>query len=246
MILVKKKYLVALVMVCCFLVVFGELKFFMAIQSINVQENLQLKYELENFIFASVVVLLIVFLFFVSFFRTSENIFKRLDKMIELSEYGKHDVSSHLEKLGRIGKKFNYLTYYLNNLNALRALKISSLSNVVDFLVSRSEEALFLTDCQGTILNCTGKFAQELKKEEKDIIGRSLNEFLADEDFGGIFYGLDTKRSAIEKEKLSLKVDEKEKKKRAFFYPVVNSANQISDVIGIIEGGEHFDFFRKK
>lgn len=241
MILVKKRYLFTLTILFCLLVVFGEIKFFMALQSVNTHANLELKYEMENFIFATILVLLVVFLFFIGFIRSSENILKRLDKMIQLSEYGKHDVSAHMEKMGTLGRKFNYLTHHLNNLNDMRTLKISSLSGIVDFLVGRSDEALFLTDAQGNILDCSRKFEKELMKDDKkNMIGKNMNEFLVDEDFRSLLSELKDERFGLEKDKVSVFADGKEKKKRAFFKPIKNSKGQISNVIGVLAGEEHF------
>ena len=246
MILVKKRYLFMLTVLFCLLVVFGEIKFFMALKSVNVHANLALKYEIENFIFATVVVFLLVFLFFVGFIRSSENILKRMDKMIQLSEYGKHDVSAHLKRLGKLGKKVSYLTYHLDHLNRLRTLKISSLSGAISFLMERSKEMLFLTDCQGKILDCSGSFAQAIKKDKKGITGKNMNDFLTGESFKDILQELNREKSVIEKDQLFLRAGDKEKKKKAFFKPVMNSDNQVANVIGILEGDERFDFFGKR
>lgn len=248
MILVRKRYLFTLTILFCLLVVFGEIKFFMAIQSVNTHTNLELKYEMENFIFATILVLLMVLLFFLGFIRSSENILKRLDKMIQLSEYGKHDVSAHMSKMGALGRKFTYLTHHLNNMNEMRILKISSLSGIVDFLVGRSSEALFLTDSQGKILDCSRKFEKELmKQDKKNVISKNLNEFLVDDDFRSLVSELKHERFGLEKEKVGLLIDGKEHKKKAFFKPIKNSKGDISNVIGIFASEEHFGgFFTKK
>lgn len=244
MILVKKRYLFTLTLVFCLLIVFGEIKFFMAIQSINAHTDLELKYELENFIFATVVVLLLVSVFFIGFIRSSENILKRLDKMIELSQYGKHDVSAHLEKLGAIGIKFNRLTYHLDSLNKMKSLKISSQSEMVSFLMDRSCELLLLTNCQGKVINCSLKLAEEFKAAKDRIITKDLHDLLVGESFDDIFQGVERNRSGIERDKLTVKIGDMEKKRKAFFLPVMNSENQISNIMVILGGGEHFGLFK--
>lgn len=244
MILVKKRYLFTMTLIFCLLVVFGEIKFFMAIQSINQNTNLELKYEIENFIFATIVVLLLGSVFFVGFIRGSENILKRMDKMIQLSDYGKHDVSAHLERLGRIGKKVNYLTYNLNNLNEMRMKKISSLSEIIDFLMGRSGDMILLTDPTGKVLDCSKKLTQEFKTESKYVEGRNLNDFLVEEDFDDIFHSLQKKRSAVEKEKLHVRIGSHDKRKKSIFLPVMNVDNEVSNVIAILGGEGHFALFK--
>ena len=231
-------------LIFCLLVVFGEIKFFMAIQSINQNTNLELKYEIENFIFATIVVLLLGSVFFVGFIRGSENILKRMDKMIQLSDYGKHDVSAHLERLGRIGKKVNYLTYNLNNLNEMRMKKISSLSEIIDFLMGRSGDMILLTDPTGKVLDCSKKLTQEFKTESKYVEGRNLNDFLVEEDFDDIFHSLQKKRSAVEKEKLHVRIGSHDKRKKSIFLPVMNVDNEVSNVIAILGGEGHFALFK--
>jgi transcriptional regulator with PAS, ATPase and Fis domain len=244
MILVKKRYLFTLTLIFCLLVVFGEVKFFMAIQSINANTDLQLKYELENFIFATVVVVLLVSIFFVGFLRGSENVLKRMDRMIQLSEYGKHDISAHMEKLGAIGTKFNYLTYHLDDLNNKKSLKISSLSRIIDFLMDRSCEMLFLSDCQGKIIDYSKKLAQEFKLEEDNITGEDLNGFFVDTTFDKIFQDIAKRRSGFEKDKLLVKIGSIEKQTKPSFIPIMNSENQISNVIIILGQSEHFGLFK--
>ena len=103
MIIVKKRNLYILAFLVCLLLILGELRFFFALERANLSANLQIKYEIESFIFASIVFALIVFLFLVYFVRASNNILKILDKLIEISDYGEHDISSHLKRLGKCG-----------------------------------------------------------------------------------------------------------------------------------------------
>ena len=233
MILVKKRYLLALTSVLCLLVIFGELKFFMALQSINMHTNLTLKYEVENFIFAAIVVLITVVVFFFAFIRASENVLRRLDKMIELSEYGKHDVSSHMEKLGVLGTKVNHLTYNLNSLSSMRAVKISSLSDIIDFLMDRSGDMVILTDYKGRILDCSSKMASEFNVDKSRIAGLKARDILKEENFDDLISGVKDARKAIKKEKIVLEIAGKEKKCVGIFYPVINSDKQISNFIGV-------------
>jgi len=240
MILVRKRDLFILTMLFCFIVIFGEIKFFAALKSVEVHTNLALKYELENFIFASVVILLIVFLFFINFVKMSDNVLKRLDKMVELSQYGEHDITQHLDEMGQIGKRVNYLLFHLDNLNEMKTLKISSLSRVSDFLVDRADEEMFLLDCRGNIINCSEKLAKEAEVNKKDINGKNIKDFFKQVDFENIYRELESKRSKIDKHDMILDMKGKDDKRRVAFIPIMNSMEHIAYIVGIVGGEKPF------
>lgn len=237
MILVRKRDLFILTMLFCFIVIFGEIKFFAALKSIEVHTNLALKYELENFIFAFVVILLIVFLFFINFVRMSDNVLKRLDKMVELSRYGQYDITQHLDEMGQIGKRVKYLLFHLNNLNEMKTVKISSLSGVSDFLVDRADEEMFILDCRGIIINCSEKLAKEAEVDKKDIKGKNIKNFFKQVDFENIYRELESKRSKIDKDDIILDMKGKDSKRSVAFIPIMNSMEHIAYIV-VIVGGE--------
>ncbi|MDO9528714.1 MAG: PAS domain-containing protein [Syntrophales bacterium] len=240
MILVRKRDLLVLTILFCFIVIFGEIKFFTALKSIEVHTNLVLKYELENFIFASVVILLIVLLFFINFVRMSDNVLKRLDKMVELSQYGKYDITQHLDEMGQIGKRVKYLLFHLNNLNEMKTVKISSLSRVSDFLVDRADEEMFILDCRGTIINCSEKLAKEVEVNKKDINGKNIKDFFKQVDFENIYRELESKRSKIDKDDITLDIKGKDNERKITFIPIMNSMEHIAYIVGIMGGDKPF------
>ena len=235
MILVKKKYLYILVFLFFLLLVFGEIKFFYTLKNVNLATNLVLKYEIESFIFASIIFILIVVFFLISFIRASENILKKLDKMITLSEYGKHDVSMQLKKMGVFGLKVNYLILNLNRLNDMKSLKISSMAGINNFLVEKSDKLIFLMNYQGDILNCSNRLLDTMKTGKKDIIDRNIGELFKTIRSEELFFLLRKDRRAIVEEDLPVEVDNNEQRRKMVFYPIVNVDNEVSHVIGIVE-----------
>ncbi len=235
MILVKKKHLYILTFLFMLLVVFGEIKFFFAIKSMSKVTDLDIKYEVENFIFASIILVLIVFFFLVNFIRTSNNVLKKLDKMVELSSYGKYDVGEHLKRLGKLGDRVKYLIYHLDNLNNMKTLKISSLSQMNEFLMKRSGEALFLMDRYGMIMNCSEALPVKMKADMSSFMGREFKDVFAGMDLEELFYALERGRQAVTKESVDVRMDGREEKYKVTFYPIINAAENVSHAIGSLE-----------
>ncbi len=234
MILVKRRHLYILTFLFCILLIFGEVKFFYALNKLNVEGNMDLKYEVENFIFAAVCLFLIVFLFLVNFMRISRNILRKLDKIIELSEYGRLDISEHLKEIGPIGDKVRYLIHQLEKMNRMKSLKISSLTGINSFLVKRSGEMLFYFDYKGNILDCSETFLKEYGISREEITGKNVGEFFKGLVPAALFLELENKRAALIKdnEKIALKNDEKNVK--VTLYPVMNSDNEVSHAVAVV------------
>jgi len=234
MILVRKKYLYVLVCLFFLLLVFGEIKFFFALRSINLKANLDVKYEIESFIFASIVFVLIVYLFLMNFIRTSENILKKLDKLIELSRYGKYDISMQLKQMGILGLKVNYLILSLNRLSGMKSLKISSLAGINDFLIAGSSKLLFLLDHRGNILNCSDRLLGSMKIRKKRIVDQDLRELFRNIDSEELLFGIRKNRGTVVREGLPVKMEGREQRRKVVFYPIANTGNEVSHVIGVI------------
>ena len=235
MILVRKKYLYILTILFCVLLVFGEVKFFFAIHKAKLADSLDIKYQVENFIFASVLLVLIVYLFLVNFIKTSTNVLKKMDKMIELSDYGKHDIGAHLKEIGPLGDKVKYLLFYLNQMNDMKSLKISSLANMNEFLVQKTDETLFLLDYKGEITDCSDKLTKKLDVKKENFTGKMADEIFDNITADEVFRELERSRTCVTKEGVKMKTGHPGKPVKVIFYPVFNAENTISHIIGIIE-----------
>ncbi|MDO9547428.1 MAG: hypothetical protein Q7J65_00485, partial [Candidatus Marinimicrobia bacterium] len=99
---------------------------YLTFSEIEVGAALTLKYFAENFIYYVIVLLIVLTIIFVSTLVKSKNIFKELEKVIELSRQGKYSSGMQLKKLGRLGGKIIEINTNLNSLNEMKSLKISS------------------------------------------------------------------------------------------------------------------------
>ncbi len=234
MILVKRRYLFILTVLFCLLVIFGEVKFFFALKNVNQTADLSVKYEMENFIFASIILVLIVFFFLLNFLRMSNNVLKRLDKMIELSSYGKYDVGEHLKTLGSLGERLSYLIFHLDKLNNMKSLKISSLSRMNDFLMQRSYEAVFLMDRYGHMIDCSPKLTETIGIQKNDLVDKNAIDVLVGVNYEDLFSELGKRRKALDREDVTIKAADKTKKCKIIFYPIINANEDISHAMGVI------------
>ena len=235
MMLVKRAYLYVLVTLVFILLVSGEVRYFLALKSVNLVHTLELKYELENFIFAFIILTIIVYSFLIYFMRASTNVYKRLDRMIELSEYGKQDISEHLKRLGRLGEKIGYLLHHFRELNDMKSLKISSLSGISGLLVEKNSMPLFLLNRHGNVVDCSDRLLHIMKIDRDMIVKQNASELFKNMDYEELFFDLERARTFIMKKNAEIEVNNKKIKRDVNFYPILNAEDQISHIIGIFE-----------
>jgi len=237
MILIKKRHLYTLVILVCILLVFGEVRFFLALKSVNLAANLEVKYEVESFIFASIVLILIVYLFLVFFIRRSDNILKRLDKMIELSEYGEYDISAHLKKLDMLGQKIKNLLYYSRDLNEMKTLRISSLSAIVNLLMQQSTAPVFLFNRDRNMVNCSDSFLVALGAPRETVMNRNVNRILKGSSSSDLFIEVEEKGTSVVREDVAMEINGNQLTQTVRLHPVVNAKGDISHIVGILVPG---------
>ncbi|MGB2599373.1 MAG: PAS domain-containing protein [Candidatus Omnitrophota bacterium] len=235
MIIVKKKNLFILAALFCFLLVFGEVKFFLVLKGTDLAKNLQIKYEVENFIFASIVLTLTVGVFILYFVRKSNNILRQLDKLIELSEYGEQDITGHLKKLGELGRRVDFLLHFYKELNRKKTVKISSISGINNFLIEKNNSPVFLLNRHGNVVNCSDRLLSALGIDREKILKRNANEIFENLTYEQLFFELEKKRNFIEIDDARMSIEGAESTNKIHFHPIVNSDNQISHIIGVME-----------
>lgn len=234
MILVRKRNLYILVTLVFLLLVSGEVRYFLALKSVNLVTNLEVKYELENFIFAFIVLTIIVYSFLIYFVRASMNVLKSLDRMIDLSEYGKQDIGAHLKRLGSLGDKIDYLLYHFKELSKMKSLKISSLSGISGLLIEKNSMPLFLLNRHGNVVDCSDELLSVMGIDKNMIVKQNANNIFKDMDYEELFFDLERSRNFITREHAEVEVNGKKIKGKVDFYPIINAENQISHVIGIL------------
>lgn len=234
MIIVKKSNLYTLVTLVAILLVVGEMRFFFALSSVNLAADLKFKYEVESFIFASIIMTLAVYLFLIYFMRKSYNILRHLDRLIELSEYGKHDVSGHLRSMGKLGTKINYLIHNFKALSDMKSLKISSLSRINNLLIEQGRIPLFLMNRHGNIVNCNNLFLSEIQANRDNIIKHNVNDIFEGMDYEELFFDIEKDREGMAQKGVEVGVKNSRKRHRAHFHAIPNAENAISHILVVM------------
>jgi len=233
MILVKRRNLYILITLICFLLILGELRFFHALSSVELSGNLAVKYQVESFIFASVILTLVVYLFLVYFMRQSDNVMKRLDKMIELSGYGEHDISMHLKKLGKFGKKIDHLIYNIKALNDMKSLKISSLAGIKNLLIQKNSAPLFLLNRHGNIAECSDAMLKLVSAKREEVIKRNFDELFRGVKYEELFFDLEKIRERNMTKSVVLDIGGRSHEYNTKFYAIDNANGEISHIVGV-------------
>jgi hypothetical protein len=197
----------------------------------NVQGDLDLKYEIENFIFAFIIIILIVYIFLVHFIRKSTNLLKRMDKLIELSEFGKYDIHTHLDKLGTFGEKVNYLLFHLSRLNDLKTLKISTSSNIIRILLKQITKKIYIFDRAGNLLDYGNLPFDGEQNSGQNTVFSDIFPGLNCED---IYMELDSIRKVIKLENIKVISEEGENGPVVEFYPVINAEGKLSNTVAVV------------
>jgi hypothetical protein len=183
------------------------------------------------------VLTIIVYSFLIYFLRASMNVLKSLDRMIDLSEYGKQDIGAHLKKLGNLGDKIEYLLHHFRELSEMKSLKISSLSGISGLLIEKNSMPLFLLNRHGNVVDCSDELLSVIGIDKDMIIKQNANNIFKDMDYEELFFDLENARNFITRKDAEIEINGKKAKGKVEFYPIVNAEDQISHIIGILEKG---------
>jgi hypothetical protein len=104
-----------------------------------------------------------------------------------------------------------------------------------EFLMKRSGEALFLMDRYGMIMNCSEELPVKLKADMSSFLGREFKDVFGGMDLEELFFTLERGRQALTKENVDIRMDGREEKHKVTFYPIMNAAENVSHVMGVLE-----------
>jgi len=211
---------------------------YLTFSELDTGDALSIKYFAENFIFYIIVLLLILTTVFISALVKSNNIYKELEKVIELSRQGKYSSGAQLRKLGVLGDKIIEINARLNSLNEMKSLKISSLSNIVNFLLDKTEAAVLLLDAQGMITKVSRCLLEQLGVSEKDLLNKYAENIFDKFNFSNVMLELRkakyvTLKSPLLIESSALPVDG-----NLIVFPIMNYKNEISNCICMLASEE--------
>jgi len=235
MYLIKKWWLIISFIVAFLIVLMVALDSYFIFRLTVRQENLSLKFFVENIIFYTVLGLIALTGLAYLTFQRSKAIYRELDKIIEISHQGKQPVYLYLERLGELGLKISQINRHLDELNVVKTLKISALSKLYSFLVEKTNHYLLITDIEGKILAASKPVLSETSQIEKNWQGLPLDKFFGGFDFSEMLNNLRHSKSVAVRAHLNLEPIPGTDFIMTF-YPITNSRNELSYCVGLKQG----------
>ncbi|HUT66815.1 MAG TPA: PAS domain-containing protein [Spirochaetota bacterium] len=235
MILVKRVVLYVAFFIMAIMMIVPGAVYYIRLEGIDALGNDLIRYNAENLVYLGIVGVVVLLVLFLLIHRGGVRVLKAIDKVSELSGYGRYYSGEYMRKLGRLGEKINRLFGELNSLNEMKSLKISAVSNLVSFFLENASLHCFIADIQGTIGSVSKRFAEKLKTDGQGVIGRSLTDMIKEFDFAEIKAELERNRSAVSKKGLMLVTGDTTLQGQFTFYPVFNAKNELSNIVGVSE-----------
>ncbi|UCB45511.1 MAG: hypothetical protein JSV25_15085 [Spirochaetota bacterium] len=235
MILVKRVvFYVAFFIIGALIIMLGVVNY-LRLSDIDAYNIQLIKFYAENLLYLSIVSLIILFVTVLIIHRGGTRVLKEIDKVTELSGYGRFYSGEYTKKLGRLGEKINRLFLELNRLNDMKSLKISSVSNLNSFFLDSTHLHLFITDIEGTIQSCSRLLQEKLKIEVQDIRGKGFSDIIKDLDFNELVVELQRSHTAVKREKVILTIGESSFQSQFMLYPIFNVRNELSNIVCVSE-----------
>ncbi|MFC1644382.1 PAS domain-containing protein, partial [Candidatus Omnitrophota bacterium] len=103
-------------------------------------------------------------------------------------------------------------------------------------LIEKNSAAVFLLNRHGNITDCSDHLLSMVGIGRSAVIKQNINKLFKEINYNELFFELEKKRSVIIKEDVVAETNAQETKHRVHFYPIVNAKDQISHIIGGIEG----------
>lgn len=232
MYLVKKWWLITFFLAAFLIVLMIAMDSYLIFRLLARQENLTLKFFIENIIFYTVLGLIALAGLAYLIFHRSTAIYRELDKIAEISRQGKQPVYLYLERLGELGNKISEINRQLDELNMIKTLKISALSKLYNLMAEKTNHLLIITDNGGKILAASKPMQKELSQVEKNWQGIALDKFLGGFDFGEMLNNLRHSKSVAVRAHLNFEPNPGPDLVMTF-YQITNSRNELSYCVGI-------------
>ena len=225
MILIRRVFLLFLLVLACTAVLVLGIRSFLLFSGSSESSLEEMKLRSEGILFLSITFSAIILLIFGLTLLRSWNIFRELDKIIDLTRHGSVSMEESLMRIGALGDKIRSLNQQLSETNEMKTLRISSLVGINAFLLNNINLPLLTTDITGKVTGASPKLLEKLKADHSAVIGKNIKTALPELDFQQVISTLEIKRS-----KLFLD----ENKAAATFVPVFNRRRDLSDIICIL------------
>ena len=197
MILVRKAVLYAAFFIMALMMLVPGAAFYLGVDGTGTAGSDAVKYNAENMVYLGIVGIVVLLLLLLLIHRGGVKVLKAIDKVSELSGYGRYFSGDYMRKLGRLGEKINRLFGELNSLNEMKSLKISAVSGLVAFFLENASLHCFILDIQGTVGSVSRPFAEKLKIGPAVMIGRNMTDIMKELDFTDLKAELERNRTAV-------------------------------------------------
>lgn len=197
-------------------------------------DALTLKYFAENFLYFVIILMAALTGIFIATLVKSRNIYRELDKIIELSRQGKYSSGMQLKKLGRLGEKIIEINRKLNDLNEMKSLKISSLSDMLNFILEKVDVPLFILDAQGMITKASQFLLEQMDVSEKNLVNKYAENLFDTFTFTSVLQELRKSKYVVVQSPLLLDSFDEPVDVNLIVFPVMNYKNEISNCVCII------------
>lgn len=209
-------------------------------------DALTLKYFAENFLYFVIILLAALTGIFIATLVKSRNIYRELDKIIELSRQGKYSSGLQLKKMGQLGEKIIEIHRKLNELNEMKTLKISSLSNMLNLLLDKIDLPVFVLDAQGMITKVSQHLVEQMDVGEKELLNQYAENVFDEFSFTPVLQELRKSKYMVLQSPLSLDSLEEPISVNLVIYPVVNYKNEISNCVCLLVTKEELEKYTQK
>ncbi len=184
-------------------------------------------FSAQQFLYVSLLVLVLEAILFVRVMLRSRNIGRELDKLIEITRFRGLSKAQNLDRLGPIGKQIGLLYEQLNSLSERKTLKISSLSELTEFLMNNISAPALATTVDGTVVYVSRTLTDRLKRSRNEVIDSRLEELAPGIVVAEVVAELDRSHSSIQR---------KSERGALSLYPIRNVANQLAYIVCVFQG----------
>lgn len=212
---------------------------YLMLSKINKENNLGIKYLAENYIYYSMIILVLLLCTFSVMFYFSYRVFNLLDKISKLSKDGNVNIEIYIKKLGVLGEKINNIISNINDLNLKKSVKISSLSKLNEFLVENFNLNMLLLDFRGIINFSSKEILKNLKVTKDYFVGKDISEIVSTIDFEELYTSMGQSKKYVFKENISF--DDEKYKGDLILIPIINQSMNISNIVCLFENKNLID-----
>lgn len=184
-------------------------------------------FSAQQFLYISLLLLVVEVILFVRVMMRSRNIGRELDKLIEITRYRGLSKAQSLDRLGPIGRQIALLYDQLNSLSERKTLKISSLSELAEFLMNNLSVPALAATVDGTVVYASRALSERLKRPRNEIVDSRLDEVAPGIAVSEVVAELDRSHASIQR---------KSDRSALTLFPIRNTANQLAYIVCVFQG----------